>query len=61
MPESLFMDEITTIPSEDVTEPFETTIEYVASFFKRDRAEDYRRAWAVSPRIRSDRYGKTNQ
>lgn len=26
--------------------PFETTIEYVAPFFKPDREEDYRRAWA---------------
>lgn len=26
--------------------PYETTIEYVAPFFKSDREEDYRRAWA---------------
>lgn len=26
--------------------PYETTIEYVAPFFKPDREEDYRRAWA---------------
>lgn len=29
--------------------PYETTIEYVAPFFKPDREEDYRRAWAFFP------------